>query len=363
MKERKYKEFLWMLPLLPLTASAYVAGRNAYLGYVALAFILAFLIKRITLKILIPICLLISIYAGFLIQQKLQPPPLYYPVAASRFLQQHHLQGNMFNEYEYGGYLLYQLYPQYHVFIDGRSDVYLDREMPVTLDIANKKNLPDNEFASYMYQHIWNPYHISFVILRTEKHSLIRKITRLLNTDPQWTLIFWDDTTQIFVRKDGKNNKILSMFGAQYATPYLQNPFVKGKEKDALSEYAKMDSITKSSHASNAIGLILLKQGNIEMAKKRFEEAISLSQQFESPYMNLAEIYAYNSDYQQAIELYQQAQRIAPDRGLIYIRLGQLYMQGLQDKDNARKAWEMGESMATDDNDKKQLQNLLSTLQ
>ncbi len=36
-------------------------------------------------------------------------------------------EGNIFNSYEWGGYIIWRLYPQYKVYIDGRAfDVYGD---------------------------------------------------------------------------------------------------------------------------------------------------------------------------------------------------------------------------------------------
>lgn len=45
------------------------------------------------------------------------------PVAAVRFLQDHHLFGPMLNDYVYGGYLIWAA-PEHPVFIDGRGDVF-----------------------------------------------------------------------------------------------------------------------------------------------------------------------------------------------------------------------------------------------
>jgi hypothetical protein len=45
------------------------------------------------------------------------------PVNAVRFLQTHSILGPMFNDYTYGGYLIWAM-PQHPVFIDGRADVY-----------------------------------------------------------------------------------------------------------------------------------------------------------------------------------------------------------------------------------------------
>jgi hypothetical protein len=48
------------------------------------------------------------------------------PVAAVEFLKSQRLPGPIYNRYGWGGYLIYQLYPEYRVYIDGRADVYGD---------------------------------------------------------------------------------------------------------------------------------------------------------------------------------------------------------------------------------------------
>ncbi|HJT86194.1 MAG TPA: hypothetical protein VJ732_00015, partial [Bryobacteraceae bacterium] len=44
-----------------------------------------------------------------------------FPKGAADFLAAHHVTGPMFNSYEYGGYLIWRLWPQERVFIDGRA--------------------------------------------------------------------------------------------------------------------------------------------------------------------------------------------------------------------------------------------------
>lgn len=48
------------------------------------------------------------------------------PVAAVEFFKSQRLPGPIYNRYGWGGYLIYQLYPEYRVYIDGRADVYGD---------------------------------------------------------------------------------------------------------------------------------------------------------------------------------------------------------------------------------------------
>lgn len=47
-----------------------------------------------------------------------------FPVAAADFLAANPLQGAMFNDYGWGGYLTWRLFPRYRVFIDGRIAIF-----------------------------------------------------------------------------------------------------------------------------------------------------------------------------------------------------------------------------------------------
>ena len=44
-----------------------------------------------------------------------------WPAGAADFLLAHHIRSPLFNTYEYGGYLMWRLWPQERVFIDGRA--------------------------------------------------------------------------------------------------------------------------------------------------------------------------------------------------------------------------------------------------
>ena len=52
-----------------------------------------------------------------------------FPIAAVNFLATHQLPGPLFNYYDWGGYLVWRLYPGYGVYIDGRADLYGDSFM------------------------------------------------------------------------------------------------------------------------------------------------------------------------------------------------------------------------------------------
>lgn len=65
-----------------------------------------------------------------------EPGTAQYPAGAVDYLKQQDMVGNLFNEYHWGGYLIYQLYPDRRVFIDGRPDMYGDRFVERYLQVA-----------------------------------------------------------------------------------------------------------------------------------------------------------------------------------------------------------------------------------
>ncbi len=74
------------------------------------------------------IVLAMAIFAGVHVFRVIQRQPKvetqHFPAGAVAFLQSHPPSGRIFNHYDWGGYLIYKLYPSTPVFIDGRADLY-----------------------------------------------------------------------------------------------------------------------------------------------------------------------------------------------------------------------------------------------
>jgi hypothetical protein len=58
------------------------------------------------------------------------------PVGAVEWIECTRPQGRMFNRYRWGGYLIWRLWPQHPVFIDGRTDLYGDQVLRDYVEIA-----------------------------------------------------------------------------------------------------------------------------------------------------------------------------------------------------------------------------------
>ena len=108
------------------------------------------------------------------------------PVAAVEFLESRHLPGPIYNRYGWGGYLIYKLYPEYRVYIDGRADVYGDafftEAMQAYDGLANWREPLDR-------------YGVQTIIIDPDV-----ALSSLLRSDNQWSKVYEDGQAIIFRR-------------------------------------------------------------------------------------------------------------------------------------------------------------------
>ena len=112
--------------------------------------------------------------------------PDVFPVAAINALDESGLpEGNVFNEFTWGGYLLHRLWPDRLVFIDGQTDFYGE-----DLTFIHEQTIK----AQGDWQAVLDEYQIQWVILPPE-----RGLSAWLNQSPEWALIYNDNTTSVWV--------------------------------------------------------------------------------------------------------------------------------------------------------------------
>jgi hypothetical protein len=133
-----------------------------------------------------------------------------YPQGAVKFLKETRIAGNMFNPLDWGGYLMWYLFPDYKVFIDGRGlreDVVV-RASKIMAAVKNDVGgMP--EWKTYL-EH----YDVSLIVTYSVEHfsgRLIPLIPALLN-DPQWNLIYADEISLVFAKETPENSAIIRKF-------------------------------------------------------------------------------------------------------------------------------------------------------
>lgn len=111
--------------------------------------------------------------------------PTLYPKVAVEKLSQTPYDGNIFNEYNWGGYLTW-FEPDVPVYIDARADFYGDVFILRWLDIVEGKQ----DWASLFEQ-----YQIQAVLLMPE-----RKLARELQQLPHWQVIYQDSQSILIIK-------------------------------------------------------------------------------------------------------------------------------------------------------------------
>ncbi len=116
------------------------------------------------------------------------------PEAALDFVRSHGLTGRVFNEFQYGGYLIYHLWPQTSVYTDGRSDwVYTAEEIARSGRMPGEPATLEAERRRYGFDWL-------FLDNRPDDRSRLH-----LDRDPAWSLVFASEPALVYVRTDGEH--------------------------------------------------------------------------------------------------------------------------------------------------------------
>jgi len=110
-----------------------------------------------------------------------------FPIAAVDALKDNLPAGKMFNEFNWGGYLLYRLWPQEKVFIDGQTDFYGE---PLTRQYVRAIN------GEAGWEKILDEYGVTWVIIPPT-----RPLADRLENSANWVLKYQDETANVWVKK------------------------------------------------------------------------------------------------------------------------------------------------------------------
>jgi len=113
----------------------------------------------------------------------------HFPVRAVEYLETHAIPGPMFNNYGYGGYLVWKLAPGQGDFIDGRADVF--ERGGVLRDYMHITLLKPGAFA------VLRGYGVRSCLLEREE-----PLATVLGALPEWQRVYRDDHSVLFVRTD-----------------------------------------------------------------------------------------------------------------------------------------------------------------
>ena len=111
------------------------------------------------------------------------------PSRAVEFIREHEPAGPLFNSYNWGGYLIFKVWPDYPVYIDGRTDLYDDAFIRRYLQVM---------VAGDGWSQTLTDDGINLVLIESDS-----TLAKFLQLDPAWTELYRDEMAVIFARKSG----------------------------------------------------------------------------------------------------------------------------------------------------------------
>lgn len=140
-----------------------------------------------------------------------------FPVKAADFIIANNIKGNMYNNYDWGGYLIWRLAPERKVFVDGRSLNAKVSLQAMLISMANVKMATGEQVWKSLLQR----YGVTYIL--TDSHSpsgeMLPLVTALLR-DKEWVPVFSDRASRsmIFVKDIPVNAAVIKMHSLSLLT-------------------------------------------------------------------------------------------------------------------------------------------------
>ena len=148
------------------------------------------------------IILLVATYSFVLIKTNFLYPDRtfdrYLPKNAVDFIVESGLTGNMFNSYNYGGYLIHRLFPDQLVFIDGRADMYGD-------DFIKEYDIINNALPGW--EILLDKYSIEYIVCY--RNSPLRQAVLAKGN---FSLVFDDTYHSVLIKGINKHREIVNKY-------------------------------------------------------------------------------------------------------------------------------------------------------
>jgi tetratricopeptide (TPR) repeat protein len=215
-------------------------------------------------------------------------------------MKKNHLKGNLYNIYDWGGYIMWRAYPQYKVFIDGRGpDVY---SMDIWQDYRKVEKGEGN------YHQILDKYEVEIILISTA--DIMKNLIQKLDEDLRWSLVFSNLATRLYLKKNGLNATFVDI-------KKRIDEFWKNLERAPEKSREMMENIVQQ-YPDNPQGYFHLgiyfgkRDKDYERAVRMFEKAIELDPSLVEAYNNLAVVYEILNKNQKALETLLRGLKVDP---------------------------------------------------
>ena len=243
----------------------------------------------------------------------------YYPIRATRFLEDNGLEGNLFNSYTFGNYLLFKRYPRNHVFIDGRVDMY-GAEI---IRLYDRVRLAKEGWQDVLAKHT-----IEIAVFQTSRDT-DKTLTAAMHRSRDWALVYWDDNSAVYVKQTAaKKNFLDRTYQYEVRPAGLAKDLMESPEglKRAERDYRhKLREDPECVLALWGLSGCLVRSGDLDEAEAVFRKMLRIGQYRAQAYHGLAFIYDMRDNPEQALEYARLVIRHGRPSWRDYLNLSVLY--------------------------------------
>ncbi len=130
------------------------------------------------------------------------------PAGAARgveFVRQNNIKGPVFNNFDVGSFLIWKLYPEQKVFVDGRPEAY-----SVEFFENIYKPMQEDPALWKKYSEIYKINYIFFS--HTDITPWARKFLYSISLNTDWPLVYKDGSVAIFLKRTPENSALIKKF-------------------------------------------------------------------------------------------------------------------------------------------------------
>jgi Tfp pilus assembly protein PilF len=187
----------------------------------------------------------------------------WFPQRAADFVQREHLPGNIFHEYNMGGFITFSLGPQYPDYIDGRAIPFADL-------IFEQRQVMKQPPDSPAWQQEANHWGINVLVFNLARYwGLGSTHVQQFCTSQAWKPVYLDEEGAVFIRNRPENAALITRLGIECNHVQFNPP------ASLTSDNSSRGRAERFNFYANA-GSILYKLGRNSEAAENLDRALAM---------------------------------------------------------------------------------------
>ena len=244
------------------------------------------------------------------------------PAKAVAFVESLPFEGEILNEYDWGGYLIWRLFPKRRVFIDGRCLVYGDEGYLEWERI-------------YMCQPGWEEAaakrNVQCMILRHRRPPRPDGTPMPLPfTSPNWRTVYWDDDSVVLLKQTPAHKRLIAEHNWTLTNPAVAASLLARRLRvpEIEAQLArKIAADPACARAHENLALCYLARNDFAAAAAALQSAVRLRPKRAAAWYNLGYAMSKLGKLDAAQRHCERAVRLDPEQPLYFLKLGDIYEQ------------------------------------